>query len=60
MIKEEIVKPSFDLEVKAEIKGISKLENNIKDIKKFAIDLQDYYNKVEFVKEGTIIDDKKY
>ena len=47
----EIKKPSFDIEVKAEIKGISEIENNIEQVKEFAIELKKYYENVVFTEE---------
>lgn len=41
----EITKPEFKGEIKAEIKGLAKIEDNIKEVKKFAIQLNEYYSK---------------
>lgn len=52
-IKEEITiaKPEPMEEIKAEIKGISKIENNIEQAKNYAIDLKKYYESIEFTEE---------
>lgn len=40
-----LVKPEFNGDIKAEIVGISKIENNIMEVKEFAIQLNEYYSK---------------
>ena len=40
-----LVKPEFNGDIKAEIVGISKIENNIMEVKQFAIQLNEYYSK---------------
>lgn len=47
----EIVKPTFNEEIKAEIKGISTIENNINKAKEYAINLRDYYSNITFTEE---------
>lgn len=47
----EIVKPTFNEEIKAEIKGISTIENNINKAKEYAINLKEYYSKITFSEE---------
>lgn len=54
--KEEIKKPSLDLEVKVEVKGIQKLENNMAEVKNIALSLQEYYKATKFIEEGTVLD----
>ena len=45
-------KPIFNIEeIKAEVKGIATIEENIEKVKEFAISLQDYYSKLVFSKE---------
>lgn len=45
-------KPIFNIEeIKAEVKGIATIEENIEKVKDFAINLQDYYSKLVFNKE---------
>lgn len=48
---EKLEKPSFDIEVKAEIKGISEIENNIEQVKEFAVKLKKYYESIVFTEE---------
>lgn len=50
-MKKEIIKPSFDLEVKAEIKGIPQIEDNIEKVKEIAIATKEYYSTVVFTEE---------
>lgn len=47
----EIIKPTFNEEIKAEIKGISTIENNINLVKDYAVNLQEYYKNVVFSEE---------
>lgn len=51
MEEKHFIKPSFDIEVKAEIKGIAKIEDNINDIKQMAIQLKEYYENVVFTED---------
>lgn len=53
----EITKPEFKGEIKAEIKGLAKIEDNIKEVKKFAEDLNKYYATVVWT-EDTLNDAK--
>ena len=53
----EITKPEFNGEIKAEIKGLAKIEDNIKEVKKFAEDLNKYYATVVWT-EDTLNDAK--
>lgn len=55
----ELVKPEFKSEIKAEITGIQKIEDNIKEVKKFAIDLANYYDLKEFTEEDTKVAKKE-
>lgn len=43
-----LVKPKFEEEIKAEIKGISTIENNIKKVKEYAIQTKEYYAGLTF------------
>lgn len=43
-----IVKPTFDGEIEAKIKSLGEIESNIKDVKDFAIQLNDYYKNLIF------------
>lgn len=53
VVKEEIEikKPEFTEEIKAEIKGVSTIENNIEQAKNYAIELKKYYESIEFTEE---------
>ena len=57
IINEEIVedisliKPEFKSEIKAEIKGISEIEDNIQDVKDYALKLSEYYSLKQFDEE---------
>lgn len=53
----EITKPEFKGEIKAEIKGLAKIEDNIKEVKKFAEDLNKYYATVVWT--GDTLNDAK-
>lgn len=44
-------KPVLKNEIKAEIKGISKVEDNISEAKQYALDLKEYYSKLVFTPE---------
>ena len=44
-------KPILKNEIKAEIKGISKVEDNITEAKEYALDLKEYYSKLVFTPE---------
>ena len=57
--KNELTKPEFKSEIKAEITGIQKIEDNIKEVKKFAIDLTNYYDLKEFTEEDTKVAKKE-
>ena len=57
--KIELTKPEFKSEIKAEITGIQKIEDNIKEVKKFAIDLANYYDLKEFTEEDTKVAKKE-
>lgn len=52
-----ITKPEFKGEIRAEIKGLAKIEDNIKEVKKFAEDLNKYYATVVWT-EDTLNDAK--
>ena len=53
----ELIKPEFKSEIKAELKGITKIEDNINDVKNYALKLSEYYNIKEF-DEDTLKDAK--
>ena len=53
----ELVKPEFKSEIKAELKGITQIEDNINDVKEYALKLSEYYNIKEF-DEDTLKDAK--
>lgn len=44
-------KPILKNKIKAEIKGISKVEDNITEAKQYALDLKEYYSKLVFTPE---------
>lgn len=47
----ELVKPEFKSEIKAKLKGITQIEDNINDVKEYALKLSEYYNIKEFDEE---------
>ena len=51
MKAENIKKPNFDIEVKAEIKGIAKIEDNINEVNEMAIAILKYYETTVFSDE---------
>ena len=53
----ELVKPEFKSEIKAKLKGITEIEDNITDVKEYALKLSKYYNVKEF-DEDTLKDAK--
>lgn len=53
----ELVKPEFKSEIKAKLKGITQIEDNINDVKEYALKLSEYYNIKEF-DEDTLKDAK--
>lgn len=55
--KNELTKPEFKSEIKAELKGITQIEDNINDVKEYALKLSDYYSIKEF-DEDTLKDAK--
>ena len=57
MEKNELTKPEFKSEIKAELKGITQIEDNINDVKEYALKLSDYYSIKEF-DEDTLKDAK--
>ena len=46
-----ITKPEFKGEIRAEIKGLSQIEDNIKEVKDFAVKLNEYYSTIIFTEE---------
>lgn len=60
--KKEIKKPSFDITIKAEIKGVAKIEDNISNVKNVALAMKDYYSQIEFTSEKDVelaVEEKK-
>lgn len=51
--KKEIVKPRLDLELKVEVNGIAKIENNMSELKELALKFQDYYTNIKFIEDET-------
>lgn len=49
--QELIIKPSLDFEVKAEIKSLGMIEDNIQEVKEKTIKLNEYYKTVNFTEE---------
>lgn len=47
-IKQEINKPVFKGEIKAEIKTLGEIEDNIQEVKEYAIELKEYYSDIIF------------
>ena len=47
----ELIKPEFKSEIKAEIKGISEIEDNIQEVQSYALELAKYYENVVFSEE---------
>ena len=52
----EIEKPKLDVEVEVKVSGITKLENNMNQVKELAINLQEFYKNERFIEDGTILD----
>ena len=46
-----LIKPEFKEEIKAEIKGIATIENNIKKVKEFAIKTKEYYANLVYTEQ---------
>lgn len=58
----KLIKPSFDIEIKAEIKGVAKIEDNISKVKEVALAMKEYYSKVVYTSEEEIkiaVEEKK-
>ena len=52
IIKEAtLTKPEFKSEIKAEIKSLGQIEDNIQDVKEHALKLANYYENVVFTEE---------
>lgn len=45
---EKLQKPNFDIEIKAEIKGLPKIEDNIGQVKEIALAMKEYYSSVKY------------
>lgn len=52
--KLEIVKPQFDGEIIAKIKSVGEIESNMKDVKGYVENLNNYYKNVTFTEETMI------
>lgn len=50
-ITNEIVKPEFKEEIVADITGTQKIEDNIKKVQEYAIELSEYYKGITFTEE---------
>ena len=46
-----LVKPEFNSEIKVEIKSIGDIEDNIQEVKQYAIDLANYYENITFTED---------
>lgn len=53
-----MIKPEFAGDIKAEIKGLAKIEDNIMEVKDYAIKLNDYYSNIVWT-EDTLTDAKE-
>ena len=49
--KLEIVKPEFNGEIQAKIKSVGEIESNMKDVKGYVEELNNYYKNVSFTEE---------
>ena len=54
----ELVKPEFNGEIQAKIKSVGEIESNMKEVKGYVEELNDYYKNINFteetMKEGTV------
>ena len=50
-VTKEIVKPEFNKEIIADIKGVQTIENKIKEVQEYAIKLSEYYKGIKFCEE---------
>lgn len=48
---QEITKPEFKEEIKAELKGITQIEDNIEKVKEYALSLKEYYQDITFTED---------
>lgn len=46
-----VVKPEFNGEIQARIKSLGEIESNIKDVQKYAIELNNYYKNIIFTED---------
>lgn len=53
MKNKEIIKPNLDLELKVEVNGITKIENNMEELKKLTLDIKEYYETSKFIEDKT-------
>lgn len=51
MENQELIKPTLDLEPKAQIKSLGVIEDNILDVKEKVIEINNYYKEVKFTEE---------
>jgi hypothetical protein len=51
-IKKELIKPEFKGEVKAEIKTLGEIEDNIQEVKEYALELKEYYSDIVFTEDA--------
>lgn len=52
IVKEkELIKPEFKSDIKAEIKSLGQIEDNIQDVQEYALKLNDYYSKIVFTED---------
>ena len=47
----QIVKPQFNNEIEARIKSVGEIESNMKEVKKYVEDLNNYYKNITFTEE---------
>lgn len=51
IVKQEIEKPVFEGEIKAEIKTLGEIEDNIQQVKEYALAVKEYYQDITFTEE---------
>lgn len=49
--EKELIKPEFKSDIKAKLTGVTKIEDNIKDVQNYALKLNEYYEKTKFTPE---------
>lgn len=50
-IKKELIKPVFKGEIKSEIKTLGEIEDNIQEVKEYALELKEYYSDIVFTED---------